>query len=82
MDYMREQDCETKWYLGVLVEMVKLDKEGEIMETIHPMFQSSLRIQIAMYGFQKYNFSFRIPRKTLIKFLFNWFYCSRLTCFL
>ena len=51
MDYMREQDCETKWYLGVLIEMVKLDKEGEIMETIHPMFQSSPRIQIAMYGF-------------------------------
>ena len=51
MDYMREQDTETKWYLGVLVEMVKLDKEGEIMETIHPMFQSSPRIQIAMYGF-------------------------------
>ena len=51
MDYMREQVCETKWYLGVLVEMVKLDKEGEIMETIHPMFQSSPRIQIAMYDF-------------------------------
>ena len=51
IDYMREQVCETKWYLGVLVEMVKLDKEGEIMETIHPMFQSSPRIQIAMYGF-------------------------------
>ena len=53
MDYMREQDCETKWYLGVLVEMVKLDKEGEIMETIHPMFQSSPRIQVAMYGFHE-----------------------------
>ena len=51
MDYMREQDTETKWYLGVLVEMVKLDKEGEIMETIHHMFQSSPRIQIAMYDF-------------------------------
>ena len=51
MDYMREQDTETKWYLGVLVKMVKLDKEGEIMETIHHMFQSSPRIQIAMYDF-------------------------------
>ena len=51
MDYMREQDTETKWYLGVLVKMVKLDKEGEIMETIHHMFQSSPRIQSAMYDF-------------------------------
>ena len=53
IDYMREQDTETKWYLRVLVKMVKLDKEGEIMETIHPMFQSIPRIQIAMYGFHE-----------------------------
>ena len=49
MDYMKEKDTGAKWNLGVLVEMVKMDREGAI--TIYPGFNTSAILQGTMYNF-------------------------------
>ena len=51
MAYMKEKDTAAKWNLGVLVEMIKMDREGAITETIHPGFKTSAILQLAMYNF-------------------------------
>ena len=51
MDYMKEKDTGAKWNLGVLVEMVKMDREGAITDPIHPGFKTSAILQGTMYNF-------------------------------
>ena len=67
MDYMKEQDSGAKWTLGVLVEMVRMDKEGAIMETIPPGFKTSPRIQLAMYDFDD-NYAVEAIKDRIIAF--------------
>ena len=50
-DYMKEKDRGAKWSLGVLVEMVQLDREGAIVETIQPGFRTNPFLQYGMYDF-------------------------------
>ena len=50
-DYMKETDRGAKWNLGVLVEMIKTNWKGDIIETIHPGFKTSAILQLAMYDF-------------------------------
>ena len=51
MDYMKEKDTGAKWNLGVLVEMVKMDREGAITDPIYPGFNTSAILQGTMYNF-------------------------------
>ena len=50
-DYMKEKDRGAKWNLGVLVEMIKTNWEGAIIETIHHWFKTHAILQLAMYDF-------------------------------
>ena len=50
-DYMKEKDRGAKWNLGVLVEMIKTNREGAIIETIHHWFKTHAILQLAMYDF-------------------------------
>ena len=51
MDYLKEKDTGAKWNLGVLVEMVKMDREGNITDPIYPGFKTSAILQGTMYNF-------------------------------
>ena len=50
-DYMKKKDRGAKWSLGVLVEMVQLDREGAIVDTIQPGFRTNPFLQLGMYAF-------------------------------
>ena len=68
-DYMREKDRGAKWSLGVLVEMVKTNWEGAIIETIHPGFKTYPILQLAMYNFdQNYGNAVNAIQDKLIAF--------------
>merc|ERR1712115_3454 len=45
------KDRGAKWSLGVLVEMVQLDREGANVETIQPGFRTNPFLQYGMYDF-------------------------------
>ena len=53
-DYMKEKDRGAKWSLGVLVEMVKTNWNGDIIETIYPGFRTNPFLQLAMFNFDQY----------------------------
>ena len=53
-DYMKEKDRGAKWSLGVLVEMVKTNWKGDIIENIHPGFRTNPFLQLAMFNFDQY----------------------------
>ena len=53
-DYMKEKDRGAKWSLGVLVEMVKTNWKGDIIESIYPGFRTNPFLQLAMFNFDQY----------------------------
>ena len=53
-DYMKEKDRGAKWSLGVLVEMVKTNWKGDIIENIYPGFRTYPFLQLAMFNFDQY----------------------------
>ena len=53
-DYMKEKNRGAKWSLGVLVEMVKTNWKGDIIESIYPGFRTNPFLQLAMFNFDQY----------------------------